>query len=171
MNKHTIITAIAIVVIAIPLIYSGSSIIEAQQLEYRWDNPGEFTFFTMSNDGKMEFCNTLPFWTSFQKFEISSFYQSKLLGSFVVKPMTINPLSSIVQEGSFLAEKLPAAQHIFMTFDFEFNGGNIRLDPTKFIIITSIDTPILGVIPYSTTNQISGFEFDKMMNAENLSCN
>ncbi len=30
MNKHSIITGIAIVVIVIPLIYSGSSIIEAQ---------------------------------------------------------------------------------------------------------------------------------------------
>ena len=170
MNKHVIITAVAIVVIAIPLIYSGSSIVEAQQLEYRWDNPGEFTFFTMFNDGEMEFCNTLPFWTSFQKFEIKAFYQSKHLGSFVVNPMTINPLSSTVQEGIFSSEERLSAQHIFMTFDFEFNGGNIRLDPTKFIIVTSIDTPILGIIPYSTTTQISGFEFDKMMNAENLSC-
>ena len=50
MNKHSVITAIAIVVIAILLIYSGSSVIEAQQLEYRLDTPGEFTFFTMSND-------------------------------------------------------------------------------------------------------------------------
>ena len=170
MNKHSIITAVAIVVIAIPLIYSGSSIVEAKQLEFRWDNPGEFTFFTMSNGGEMEFCNIMPFWTSFQKFEISSFYQSKHLGSFVVKPMAIDPLSSTVQEGIFSSEELSAAQHIFMTFDFEFNGGNIRLDPTKFIIVTSIDTPILGIIPYSTTTQISGFEFDKIMNAENLSC-
>ncbi len=170
MNKHTVITAVAIAVIAIPLIYSGSSIVEAQQLEYRWDSPGEFTFFTMSNDGKMEFCNTLPFWTSFQKFEIKAFYQSKHLGSFAVGPMEMNPLSSTVQEGAFSSEELPAAQHIFMTFDFEFNGGNIRLDPTKFVIVTSMDTPILGIIPYSTTSQISGYEFDKMMNAENLSC-
>ncbi len=170
MNKHSIITAVAIVVIAIPLIYSGSSIVEAQQLEYRWYNPGEFTFFTMFNDGEIEFCNTLPFWTSFQKFEIEAFYQSKPLGSFVVNPMTINPLSSTVQEGIFSSEERSSAQHIFMTFDFEFNGGNIRLDPTKFIIVTSIDTPILGIIPYSTTTQNSGFEFDKMMNAENLSC-
>ncbi len=171
MNKHSIITAIAIVVIVIPFAHSGLSIVGVQQLEYRWDNPGEFTFFTMLNQGEMEFCNTIPFWMTFQKFEISTFYQSKLLGSFVVKPMTVNPSSSIVQEGTFSSEELSAAQHIFMTFDFEFNGGNIRLDPTKFIIITSIDTPILGIIPYSTTNQISGFEFDKMMNAENLSCN
>ncbi len=170
MNKHTIITAIAIVVIVIPFAYSGLSIVGAQQLEYRWDNPGEFTFFTMLNEGEMEFSNTMPFWTSFQNFEISTFYQSDHLGSFIVQPLTINPFSSTVQEGIFSSEEKSESQHIFMTFDFMFNGGNIRLDPNQFIIAISTDTPILGIIPYSSTTQISGFEFDKMMNAEDLSC-
>ncbi len=170
MNKHTIITAIAIVVIVIPFAYSALSIVGSQQLEYRWDNPGEFTFFTMLNQGEMEFCNTMPFWTSFQKFEISTFYQSDHLGSFIVQPLTINPYSSVVQEGIFSSEEISESQHIFMTFDFMFNGGNIRLDPNQFIIAISTDTPILGIIPYSSTTQISGFEFDKMMNAEDLSC-
>jgi len=170
MNKHTIITVIAIVVIFIPFAYSGLSIVGAQQLEYRWDNPGEFTFFTMLNDGEIEFCNTMPFWTSFQKFEMSTFYQSDHLGSFIVQPLTINPFSSTVQEGIFSSEEKSESQHIFMTFDFMFNGGNIRLDPNQFIIAISTDTPILGIIPYSSTTQISGFEFDKMMNAEDLSC-
>ncbi len=171
MNKHSIITAIAIIVIVIPFANSGSSIIGVQQLEYRWDNPGEFTFFTMLNQGEMEFCNTIPFWITFQKFEISTFYQSSHLGSFIVQPLTINPYSSVVQEGIFSSEGISEAQHIFMTFDFMFNGGNIRLDPNQFIILISTDTPILGIIPYSSTSQISGFEFDKMMNAEDLSCN
>ena len=170
MNKHSIITAIAIVVIVIPFAHSGSSIVGVQQLEYRWDNPGEFTFFTMLNQGEMELCNTIPFWTSFQKFEIATFYQSKHLGSFMVQPLTINPYSSVVKEGIFSSEEISEAQHIFMTFDFEFNGGNIRLDPNQFTILISTDTPILGIIPYSSTSQISGFEFDKMMNAEDLSC-
>jgi len=170
MNKYSIITAIAIVIIVIPFAYSGLSILGVQQLEYRWDNPGEFTFFTMFNQGEMEFCNTMPFWTSFQKFEIATFYQSKHLGSFVVEPLTINPFSSVVQEGIFSTEERSESQHIFMTFDFMFNGGNIRLDPNQFMILISTDTPILGIIPYSSTTQILGFDFDKMMNAEDLSC-
>ena len=135
MNKHTIITAIAIVAIIIPFAYSSLSIVGVHQLEYRWDNPGEFTFFTMLNQGEMEFCNTIPFWTSFQKFEISTFYQSGHLGSFVVQPLTINPYSSAVEDGIFTSDGLAEAQHIFMTFDFMFNGGNIRLDPNQFIIV------------------------------------
>lgn len=170
MNKHSIITIIAIIVIVIPFAYSGLSIVGVQQLEYRWDNPGEFTFFTMLNQGEMEFCNAIPFWITFQKFEISTFYQSDILGSFVVQPLTINPYSSVVQEGIFSSKEISESQHIFMTFDFMFNGGNIRLDPNQFIILITADTPILGIIPYSSTTQMSGFEFDKMMNAEDLSC-
>lgn len=170
MNKHTIITAIAIAVIIIPFAYSALSIVGTHQLEYRWDNPGQFSFFSMSNKGEIEFCNTMPFWISFEKLELATFYQSKHLGSFVVEPLTINPLSSAVQEGSFSSEEIAATQHIFMTFDFEFNGGNIRLDPNQFIIVINTNTPILGIIPYSSTTQISGFELYKIMNAEDLSC-
>ncbi|MDC4231254.1 MAG: thr operon leader peptide [Nitrosopumilus sp.] len=170
MNKHSIITTIAIVIIIIPFAYSGLSVLGAQQLEYRWDNPEEFNFFAMSNQGEVEFCNTLPFWITLQKFEIASFYQTDHLGSFTVQPLTINPFSSAVESGIFTTEHISEAQHIFMTFDFEFNGGNIRLDPNQFIIQINADTPILGIIPYSTTTQISGFELDRIMNAENLSC-
>ena len=170
MNKHSVITVIAIVVIAIPLIHSGLSIVGAQQMEYRWYNPGEFSFFTMLNDGEIEFCSTIPFWTTFQKFEISTFYQAEHLGSFVVEPLTINPYSSVVQEGVFLTKSISETQHVFMTFDFTFNGGNVRLDPNEFIIAIQADTPILGVIPYSSTTQISGLELDEIMNAEDLSC-
>ena len=112
----------------------------------------------------------MPFWITFQKFEISAFYQSDHLGSFVVKPLTINSYSSVVQEGIFASEEMAQAQHIFMTFDFMFNGGNIRLDPNQFIITIHTDTPILGIIPYSSTTQMSGFDFDKIMNSEDLSC-
>ena len=170
MNKHTIITIIAIVIIVIPFIHSGVSIVGVQQLEYRWDFPGEFTFFTMLNHGKMEFCNTIPFWTSLQKFEISTFYQAEHLGSFVVEPLTINPYSSVVQEGFFLTDSMSETQHVFMTFDFTFDGGNVRFDPNEFFIVIQADTPILGIIPYSSTTQISGLELDEIMNAEDLSC-
>ncbi|KAF6247202.1 thr operon leader peptide [Nitrosopumilus sp. b3] len=170
MNKHSIITGIAIIVIVIPFLVSGLNILGTQTLEYRWGGPGQFSFFAMSNHGDIEFCNTMPFWTSFQKYEVALFYDSKHIGSFVVNPLIINPLSSQVQSGIFTSEEIAATQHVFMTLDFEFDGGDIRLDPNKFITVIQIDTPIIGMIPYSTTTQISGFDFDKIMNSDNLSC-
>lgn len=70
-------------------------------MEYRLDNPGEFNFFTMLNQGEIEFCNTMPFWITFQKFEISTFYQSKHLGSSTVQPLTVDPYSSVVKNAVF----------------------------------------------------------------------
>ena len=170
MNKHSIITIIAIIVIVIPFAHSGLSIVGMQQLEYRWDNPGQFSFFTMSNHGDMEFCNSMPFWISFENLQVITFYDATQRGVFTVNPTTINPLSSTVQEGTFSSKDLSAAQHIFMTLDFEFDGGDIRLDPNKLIVVVQADIPILGIIPYSTTTQISGFDFDQNMNSEDLTC-
>ena len=170
MNKHSIITAIAIIVIVMPFAHSGLSIIGMEQLEYRWNSPGAFTFFTMSNHGNMEFCNPMPFWISFERLDITSYFETNELGTFSVNPLTINPISSTVQEGTFSSEDLAASQHVFMTLDFEFDGGDIRLDPNQLRVIIQADTPILGIIPYSTTTQISGFDFDQNMNSEDLSC-
>ena len=170
MNKHLIITATAIVIIIIPFAYSGFNIVGAQQLEYKWDNPGEFSFFALSNSGEVEFCNTIPFWASFQKFEIATFYQGKHMGSFVTNPLTINPSSSKIQTGIFTSDTVAEAQRNFMILDFMFNGGVERMDPDKFIIQIQVDTPIIGIIPYSFTTKVLGSDFDKMMNAEDLSC-
>ena len=170
MNKHSIITIIAIIIIVTPFTYSGLNIFGIQQIEYRWDNPGNFSFFTMSNHGEMEFCNIMPFWISFQKLDVLTFYDANHMGTFSVEPLTAYPFSSTIQKGIFSSEELSASQHIFMTLDFEFDGGDIRLDPNKLIVIIRTDMPILGIIPYSTTSQISGFDFDKVMNSEDLSC-
>ena len=55
MNKHSIITIVAIIVIILPFAHSGFSIIGMQNLEYRWDSPGQFSFFTMSNNGEISY--------------------------------------------------------------------------------------------------------------------
>lgn len=170
MNKYSVITAIAIIVIITPFVFSAMNIVGSQQLEYRWHSPGTFSFFTMSNHGEMEFCNTLPFWMTFEKFEVSMFYTGTNIGTYEIKPLTLDPSASGVQEGVFSSENISSAQHTFMNFDFEFDSGEIRLDPNQFVVIIQTHTPILGIIPYSSTTQISAFDFDQMMNAEDLTC-
>ncbi|KEQ56902.1 hypothetical protein AAA799E16_01724 [Marine Group I thaumarchaeote SCGC AAA799-E16] len=170
MNKYSVITGIAIIVIVTPFVFSIMNIAGSQQLEYRWHSPGTFSFFTMLNDGETEFCNTLPFWMTFEKFEVSVFYTEKYLGSYVVKPLTLNPLSSSVQEGIFSSEDIEETQHIFMNFDFSFDSGEMRMDANKFVVGVQTDTPVLGIIPYSSTTHMSAFEFDEKMNAQDLTC-
>ena len=170
MNKFSIITTIAIIIIIIPFAYSGLNIIGANQLEYKWNSVEEFSFFEMSNNGEMEFCNPMPYPTSFQEFKIISFYDEKNIGEFEINSSTISSKSLIVEKGNFSTEEFQSTQHMFMTLDYEFGGGAIRVDPNKFIVLVTVQTPIMGIIPYSHTMQISGFELDQIMKNEELSC-
>jgi len=171
MNKYSIITFIAIIIIITPFAYSGLNIIGVNQLEYKWSGSEEFSFFAMSNSGDMEFCNPIQFPISFQKFQIISFYDAKDIGTYEIESTTIEPQSSIVKKGNFVTEEFQSTQHMFMTLDYEFDGGAIRVDPNKFIVLVNIQTPIAGIIPYSHTIQISGLELDQTMKKQELSCN
>lgn len=170
MNKYTKISVIAIILIIIPFAYSFLNIYGAQQLQYKWNDENQFSYFELSNNGSVEFCNTMPFWMSFKKFEIVSFYDFKNIGTFTVQPLTINPSSHGSQEGIFRSEAFTEAQYVFMNLDFEFNGGEIRIDPNKLYMLVNIDTPIIGVIPYTTTIQYSGFDLFNIMNGKNYQC-
>jgi hypothetical protein len=171
MNKYSVITFIAIIIIITPFAYSGLNIIGANQLEYKWNGIEEFSFFAMSNSGDIEFCNPMPFSTSFQKFQITTFYDTKNIGTYEIESTTIEPQISIAKKGNFSTEEFQSTQHMFMTLDYEFDGGAIRVDPNKFIVVVTIQTPIMGIIPYSNTVQVSGFELDQIMKNKELSCN
>ena len=93
----------------------------------------------------IEFCNPIPFHTSFQKFQIISFYDAKNIGTYEIESTSIEPQSSIVKKGDFVTEKFQSTQHMFMTLDYEFDGGAVRIDPNKFIVLVSIQTPIAGI--------------------------
>ena len=45
MNKYSAITIIAILIIIAPFVYSGLNIIGAEQLQYKWNDSEEFSFF------------------------------------------------------------------------------------------------------------------------------
>ena len=170
MNRHTAMTVAAAIVIAAPFAYWSMSVAGVQQMEYRWSGPGMFSFFALSNHGEMEFCNAAPLWMGFEKLEVAAFFEERHLGTFVTGPVTAGPLESSVAEGAFASETISESQHIFMTMDFEFDGGDIRLDPNRFTVITRAHTPVMGVIPHYTEVQMNGFDFDQMMNAHDLVC-
>ena len=171
MNKYSAITIIAILIIIAPFAYSGLNIIGAEQLQYKWNDSEEFSFFTMMNNGSIELCNPMPFSISFDKLQIGSFYNAKNIGTYEIMATTIEPQSSVITNGDFSTEEYQSTQRLFLTLDYEFDGGEIRVDPNKFIVIVSIHTSIAGIIPYSHDLQISGFELDQIMKNQELSCN
>lgn len=171
MDRYTAISIAAAAAIAAPFAVSGADIVGAEQMQYRWDSPGMFSFFKMATDGSLEFCNTLPFWASFESMDITMYYQNNLLGTYHVGPLTMEPLASSVHKGTFRSDHIASAHSIFMTLDFGIADGEAGIDPKQFAVQTMVSTPILGLIPYHTTSQTTGLGFDQLMRADDLYCN
>ena len=170
MNRHTVITSIATVAIIAPFAYSALNIYAAGQLQYQWSEPEVFSYFVMSNSGSVEFCNPTMAWADIKSFEVGIYYDVNELGTFKSGPVSMGPSSSATSHGTFVSDEFVSVQHVFMTLDFEFDGGDIRMDPTKMHILVTAETPILGFIPYATSSQFTGFDFDKIMRGDGFGC-
>lgn len=173
MNKHTIIVIIASIVIAVPFAFSAWNIMALDNLELRSSQHGNFSFFEISNGRAIEVCNPSPFYVSFDRMDISMFYQEDNEGTYSLPPSTIAPSTISIIEGSFRSESYAESQYTFLHMDGEFAGtAPIRLDPNQMFVVTNIQTSILGFIPYSITNQYSAFDFYNIMNEkdEKISC-
>lgn len=167
MDKHTLIVIIASIIIAITFVYSGWNIYAINQLQINGTNEDGFRFFEMISDGSIEICNPLPFFVNFNKLSIVTFFDSYNKGTFSSKQINISPQSSVMVNGTFSSESFPEAQYLALHFDGIFSGtAPERIDPRKLIIVTEIETPILGLIPYTVTKQYSGLYFWETMNGD-----
>jgi len=171
LNKHSMIVIIASVVIASTFAYSGWNIYAVEQLQFSIADKEKFNYFDMVNGAKVSVCNPLPFFVHFNEFNIVMILQGDEKGTFTVQGITLPPSSSLELEGKFRSETFEESQYIAMNFDGMFGGGvPVRIDPSNLAIATEIETPIIGVIPYSVTNQYSGFDFYNKMNDIDFKC-
>ena len=167
MDKHTTIVIIASIVIAIPFAYSFWNIYAIDNLQYRGTDEGRFSLFDMINSGSIELCNPSPFFVNYQKFTIITFFEGNDKGTFSSESVTFPPMSSSIVNGTFKSETFSEAQYLALHFDGMFSGtAPERIDPRKLIMVTQIDAPIIGVIPYTITNQYSGLFFWDTLNGK-----
>ncbi len=173
MNKHTAIVIIASVIIAGPFVFAAWNIYAVQQIQFVGIEEKKFNYFDMVNDGEINVCNPNPFYVVFDKMDIIMIFEQKDKGHFSIQGTTLPPSSVTTLEGKFTSETFEEAQYLSMHFDGMFGGSApLRIDPNKFAITTETHTPIMGIIPYSITQQYSGFDFWNIMNGEDrkLSC-
>jgi len=169
MNKYSIITIIAIILIIIPISYGLWGIYSVEQLQLRTPDD-EFSYFDMSNYEQIEVCNSMPFFVSFNGLQIMTYYQNDLNGLFEMGPTTIGPNTSEILELEFSSESYAESQYVFMHMDGQFDREiPVRLDPNQMIVVINYETRIIGVIPYQNSITISAFDFTQMMN-EDSSC-
>ena len=166
MNRYSIISIIALIVIITPIAYGLWGIYSVEQLQLRTSND-KFSYFDLANYEKIRICNPTQFFVSFSGVQIDAYYQDDVKGVFGIESTTLNPNSSKVLDINFTSENFSEAQYIFMHMDGEFEGVMpIRLDPNQMTITTTYQTKIIGIIPYQQTITQSGFEFTQMMNED-----
>ena len=166
MNRYSIITAIAIIVIITPILYGVWGIYSVEKLQLMTPN-AEFSYFDMSNYEKIKMCNPMPFFVGFNGLKIDFYYINDIKGVFEIGPTTISPNTSEILDVNFSSENFPEAQYLFMHMDGQFAGEiPFRLDPSKMVVVTTFETRIIGVIPYQNTITQSAFDFTNMMNEE-----
>jgi len=173
MNKHTAIVVIASFIIAGPFVFAAWNIYAVQQIQFVGTQEKKFNYFDMINDGEINVCNPNPFYVVFDKMYIIMIFEQKDKGLFSIQGTTLPPASVTTLEGKFSSETFQEAQYLSMHFDGMFSGSAaIRIDPNKFAITTETHTPIMGIVPYSITQQYSGLDFWNMMNDKDgqLSC-
>ena len=167
MNKHTIIVIVASVIIAAPFAYSAWNIISLENLEFRSSQHDRFSYFEISNSRAIEVCNPSPFYVSFDKLEISMFYEDDNEGTYTVLSETLPASSLSILEGTFRSESYAESQYTFLHMDAQFAGtAPVRLDPNQMFVVTNIQTSILGIIPYTVSNQYYAFDFYNIMNED-----
>ena len=72
-----------------------------------------------------------------------------------------------IVNGTFSSETFSEAQYLALHFDGMFSGSAPeRIDPHQLKIITQIEAPIIGVIPYTITKQYSGLFFWDELNGK-----
>ena len=165
MNKHTAIVIIASFIIAGPFVFAAWNIYAVQQVQFVGTEEKRFNYFDLINDGEINLCNPNPFYVVFDKMDIKMIFEQRDKGLLSIQGTTLPPSSVTTLEGKFTSETFEEAQYLSMHFDLMFGGSApIRIDPSKFAIATETHTPIMGIIPYSITQQYSGLDFWNMIN-------
>ena len=163
MNKHTIIVIAASIVIVASIGFSAWNVFSADYLQFKAVKQN-FSYFDLMNNGQISMCNPLPFFASFNGVKISMIFDGRDIGVLYTSDVVLEPNSETKIQGKFTSETAKEAQYLSLHFDSMYNDViPTRIDLEKMMVQTEIQTKIIGIIPYSITNQYHAFEFWEMM--------
>lgn len=165
MNKHTIIVIVASIVIAGTIGYSVLNIFVLDQIKLSVSNQEKFRYYELINRENISICNPSSFYTSFNDFKINLLYEGRNIGTVSFSGVVLEPNSNKKIEGKFTTNSLEEIQYLSMHFDAMFdNTIPIRINPENLMVVTEIQTNLVGLIPYTVTNQYTSQDFWNIMN-------
>ena len=146
-NKYV---SVGIVVAIILVAYVGLDIYAISNLQFR-PHHGQQTVISETQLAiKTDVCNPAYFPATFTKYEITAFYNTDEIEKATITGSTLSPKSAAILDGIFSINKEAVTK---------IGNENSTFDPTKATIITSIDAPILGFIPYKVDKEYPAQEF------------
>jgi hypothetical protein len=163
-NKHTIVVAVSIIVIAASLGYSSLNLLSAKDLQFRWYQPDSFDLLSIIFGGKLAVCNNSDYPAAFASYSFDVIYEGQSLGVFTANGAGLAPHTNTMVDGKFATDNKQVANILFASLDTALGGGQAaRINPNNMQVITTLETKIIGLVPFSLTHQYSGEEFVKMM--------
>lgn len=93
-------------------------------------------------------------------------------GTFTVYGKTMLPQSASIVDGRLKVNPVAVGDLILEFLKASFTGTTPNADPTQLHYVTTLDAPVLGIMPFSITKTYSPNEFWSMISDQsgNYSC-
>lgn len=170
-NKHTIVVIVSIIIIAGSFGYSSLSLVSAKELQFRWYQIDSFDLLSILIGGRLSVCNNSDLPASFSSYSFDVFYEGKSIGRFSTQGAGLAPHTNTMVNGKFESDDERVTQILFSSLDTALSDRNAaaRINPDKMEVTATLETKIIGIIPFPITQHYSGPEFVDMMN-QKTSC-
>lgn len=149
------------------LIVLTLNVFAISNLQFRGQSVENFDIVDMSADAKFEVCNPTFFPASFNTLKIDANYKSTNFGTFTVWGKTILPQSPTVVDGRLNINGQAVMQLFAAALGSAFGMQESDFDPDQIKFNTTLDAPILGVIPFTVSQNYSTDEMQKMLEGNN----
>ena len=142
------------VIVAIVVAYVGLDSYAVSTLQFRPNTSNEYQISPTEIHIQADVCNPSFFPASFNKYEITAFYNSSIIEKAEIGGSTLSSKTMSTVDGVF-ALNTDAL--------FKLKQENATFDPTLAKITTSVDAPIFGIIPFSVVKQYSAEQFHDVL--------
>ncbi|MDE1816756.1 MAG: hypothetical protein KGI11_09390 [Thaumarchaeota archaeon] len=152
-RKKAIAIAAAIIVTAI-VTFVGLDAYSASTLQFRPDMGNQYQISPTTIHIQADVCNPSFFPATFNKYEITAFYNSEQIEKAEINGTTVSPKTMSTVDGVFALNA---------TAILRLNQQNTAFDPTLAKITTTIDAPIFGAIPFTVVKEYSAEQFQQVL--------
>ncbi|MDE1830571.1 MAG: hypothetical protein KGI25_09630 [Thaumarchaeota archaeon] len=145
---------IASVIAAIVIAYVGLDVYSVSMLEFRPHYGNQYQISPTEIHIEADVCNPSFFPATFNKYEISAFYNSELIEQAQIQGNMISPKTMSTLDGVFALNTDTV---------MKLKQDNATFDPTLATITTTVDAPIFGAIPFSVVKQYTAQQFQDVL--------